>query len=56
MNNTFKLGRSIALLVPFYRHTRQKEIITNKLVIAMIGIAIKDYCLYSLANIEKENA
>jgi len=43
MNNTFKLGRSIAQLVPFHRipiKKQQKEIITNKLVITMVIIAI----------------
>jgi hypothetical protein len=40
MNNTFKLGRSITQILPFHRipikKQEQKEIITNKLVIAMI--------------------
>jgi hypothetical protein len=43
VNNTFKLGRSIAQLVPFHlpiKKEQQKEIITNKLVITMVIIAI----------------
>jgi hypothetical protein len=45
MNNTFKLGRSIVHIVPFNRipikkEKQQKEIITNKLVITMVVIAI----------------
>jgi hypothetical protein len=46
-NNTFKLGRSIVQLVSFYRRRqpeeqakRQKGIITTKLVITMVIIAI----------------
>jgi hypothetical protein len=46
MNNTFKLGRSIVQLVPFYsqrqpeQQQQQKEIITTKLVITRVIIAI----------------
>jgi hypothetical protein len=36
----YRLGRSIALLVPFYRHIQQKEFITNKLLIIMAIVAI----------------
>jgi hypothetical protein len=38
MNNTFKLGRSIALLVPFYRklHKKREEIFSNKIIITMV--------------------
>jgi hypothetical protein len=38
----YRLGRSIAQLVPFQlrRKQEQKEIITNKLVITMVVIAI----------------
>jgi hypothetical protein len=39
MNNTFKLGRSITQIVPFHLPVKQKEIITNKLVITMVKIA-----------------
>lgn len=39
-NNTFKVGRSIALLVPFYRRIKQQEFITNKIVIIMAIVAI----------------
>ena len=46
MNNTLKLGKSIAQIIPFYRQRQpeqqpkqQKEIITNKLVITMVIIA-----------------
>jgi hypothetical protein len=39
-SNTFKLGRSIAQLVPFHLPVKQKEIITTKLVITMVIIAI----------------
>jgi hypothetical protein len=46
MNNTFKLGRSIAQKAPFHRpikkerQEQRKEIITTKLVITMVIIAI----------------
>jgi hypothetical protein len=48
MNEKFKLGRSLAQIIPFYRQQRQpehqpkqqKEIITTKLVITMVIIAI----------------
>ena len=42
MNNTFKLGRSIALLVPFYRklHKKREEIFSNKIIITMVIMAI----------------
>jgi hypothetical protein len=43
-NNTFKLGRSIAQMVPFHRipikKQQQKDIITNNLVITMVIIPI----------------
>jgi len=42
MNNTFKLGRSITKVVPFHLpiKKKQKEILTSKLVITMVIIAI----------------
>lgn len=45
MNNTFKLGRSIAQIVPFQRipirkEQQQREIFTTKLIITMAVIAI----------------
>jgi hypothetical protein len=45
MNKKFKLGRSVAQIVPFHRipikkQQQQKEIITTKLVITMVIIAI----------------
>jgi hypothetical protein len=40
MNNTFKLGRSIAQIIPFYRQIKEKELINNKLVITMVVVAI----------------
>ena len=44
MNNTFKLGRSIVQLVPIHtlikRDKNNEEIITTKLVITMVIIAI----------------
>jgi hypothetical protein len=45
MNSTFNLGISIAQIVPFHRipikkQEQQKEIITTKLVITMVIIAI----------------
>ena len=40
MNNTFKLGRSIAQIIPFYRQIKEKELINNKLVITMAVVAI----------------
>jgi hypothetical protein len=44
MNDTFKLGRSIAQILPFHRipikKEQQKEIITNKLEITKVVIAI----------------
>lgn len=39
-NNTFKLGRSIAQILPFQRINKPKEFITTKIVIAMAVIAI----------------
>jgi hypothetical protein len=44
-NKEYKLGKSIAQIVPFQRPIKkqpkqQKEIITNKLVITMVVIAI----------------
>ena len=46
-NNTFALGRSITQIIPFYRQRQpeeqpkqQKDIITTKLVITMVIIAI----------------
>ena len=42
-NNTFKLGTSVAQIVPFHRiaikKQQQKEIITMKLVVTMVIIA-----------------
>jgi hypothetical protein len=38
--NTIRLGRSIAQIIPFYRRIKQKEIITNKLLIIMGIVAI----------------
>jgi hypothetical protein len=46
MNKKFKLGRSIAQIVPFHKPIKeqqpkqQKEIFTTKLVITMVIIAI----------------
>jgi hypothetical protein len=43
VNSTFKLGRSITKIVPFHlpiKKQEQKEIITTKLVITMVIIAI----------------
>ena len=42
MNNTFKLGRSIALLVQFYRklHKKREEIFSKKILIIMLVVAI----------------
>ncbi len=54
MNNTFNLGRSIVQLVPFHRiplekkTQQQKEIITNKLVITMVIIAIVKIAVLNL--------
>jgi hypothetical protein len=43
-NNTFKLGRSIAQIIPFHRIPilvkKPKEFITTKMVILMVAIAI----------------
>lgn len=44
-NKVYKLGKSIVQVVPFYRQRqpeqqRQKEIVTTKLVITMVIIAI----------------
>jgi hypothetical protein len=35
-----RLGRSVTLLVPFYRRIKEKEFITTKLLIVMAIIAI----------------
>jgi hypothetical protein len=42
MNDTFKLGRSVAQILPIkiQQPNQRKEIITNKLVITMVIIAI----------------
>jgi hypothetical protein len=32
---TYRLGRSIAQIVPFYRHVKEKEIFTNRVLIIM---------------------
>jgi hypothetical protein len=40
MIREYRLGRSIALLVPFYRRIKQQEFITNKLLIIMGTVAI----------------
>jgi hypothetical protein len=47
-NNTFKLGRSIAQLIPFYRRIKEKEIITTKLVIVMAIVAIAKIAVFLL--------
>ncbi len=54
MNNTFKLGRSIAEIVPFRLIQRKpEEIFTNKVLIIMGTVAIvKVAVFYSLVNIE----
>jgi hypothetical protein len=54
MNNTFKLGRSIAEIVPFRIIQRKpEEIFTNKVLIIMGTVAIvKVAVFYSLVNIE----
>lgn len=54
MNNTFKLGRSIAEIVPFRLIQRKpEEIFTNKVLITMGTVAIvKVAVFYSLVNIE----
>ena len=54
MNNTFKLGRSIAQMVPFQRipiskEHQQREIFTTKLIITMAAIAIEDWLRLNLA-------
>jgi len=50
MNNTFKLGRPIAQIVPFYRKIRKKpkEIITNKLLIVLAIVAIAKVAVFLL--------
>lgn len=42
MNNTFKLGTAIAQILPFRVpiKKKEKEIITNKLLITMVVVAI----------------
>ncbi len=54
MNNTFKLGRSIAEIVPFRLiQKKPEEIFTNKVLIIMGTVAIvKVAVFYSLVNIE----
>jgi hypothetical protein len=52
-NNTFKLGRSIVLaqILPFHipiKKREQKEIITTKLVITMVLIAIVKIAVLTL--------
>jgi hypothetical protein len=48
MNNVYKLGRSIAQVVPFHIPVKQKEIIINKLVITMVIIAIVKFAVLIL--------
>jgi hypothetical protein len=49
-DNTFKLGRSIALFVPFYRklHKKREEIFSNKILIIMAVIAISKVAVFLL--------
>jgi hypothetical protein len=37
---TYRLGRSTAQIVPFHRRIKEKELITNKLLIVMAIVAI----------------
>ena len=50
MNNTFKLGRSMALLVPFYRklHKKREEIFSNKILLIMGIVAIAKIAVFIL--------
>jgi hypothetical protein len=45
---TMRLGRSIVQLVPFYRRIKEKEIITNKLLIIMAIVAIAKIAVLSI--------
>jgi len=44
----FKLGRSIAQIIPFYRHIREKEVFSNKILIIMAGVAIAKVAVFLL--------
>jgi hypothetical protein len=44
----YRLGRSIGLLIPFYRRIKQKELITNKLLIVMAIVAIAKIAVFLL--------
>jgi len=53
-NNTFKLGRSLAQILPFYRPQKQEplakedSIITKKLLIVMAIVAIVKFAVLML--------
>lgn len=45
----YRLGRSIASIVSFHRHIQKKqELITNKLVVTMVVIAIVKIAVFIL--------
>jgi len=48
MNDTFKLGRSIAQIVPFYRCIKEKEIFTKKILIIMAIVAVAKITVFIL--------
>lgn len=44
----YHLGRSIALLVPFYRRIKEKEFVTNKILIIMVIVLIAKVAVLTL--------
>jgi len=44
----YRLGISIAQIVPFYRHIREKEVFSNKILIIMAGVAIAKVAVFLL--------
>jgi hypothetical protein len=44
----YRLGRAIAQIVPFYRHIKQKEIITNKILLIIGIVAVAKIAVFLL--------
>ncbi|MGE5684576.1 MAG: hypothetical protein ACM3ZS_05465 [Nitrososphaerota archaeon] len=44
----YRLGRSIAQIVPVYRHIKKEEFITNKILIIMGIVAIAKVAVFLL--------
>jgi len=44
----YRLGRSIAQIVPFYRRVKEKECFTNKILIIMGTVAVAKVAVFLL--------